>query len=149
MELISILSRVELFDGLNEDELQKVAAICEKREYPTGSVITHQGEPGDELFVIWDGLVEVILRESSPSEDQPKTVVNLGQGQVFGEMALVDFGPRSATIRVISNTAVLQAIPRDAFLALCDENHRVGYIVMRNMAADLSFKLRHQHLASR
>ena len=149
MDLVSILSQVELFDGLNEPELQKVAAICERRDYAAGDIITHQGETGDELFVIWDGLVEVVLRESAATDLQPRTVVNLGQGQVFGEMALVDFGPRSATVRVISKRATLQSIPRDAFLALCDENHRMGYVVMRNMAADLSFKLRHQHLASR
>jgi CRP-like cAMP-binding protein len=63
-------------------------------------------------------------------------------------MALVDRGPRSATVRAISEKTVVQVIHREAFEKLCDENYHLGYIVMRNIAADLSFKLRHQHLTN-
>jgi hypothetical protein len=50
---------------------------------------------------------------------------------------------------VVSDTARLQAIRRDDFLTVCEEHHRVGFVVMRNIAADLSFKLRHQNLMGR
>ncbi len=76
-----------------------------------------------------------------------QAVVQLGDGQIVGEMALVDRGPRSATVRVVSDGAVLQVISAGDFLRLCDEDHQLGYLVMRNMAADLSFKLRHRNLA--
>ncbi|NIM22482.1 MAG: cyclic nucleotide-binding domain-containing protein, partial [Candidatus Latescibacteria bacterium] len=102
-----------------------------------GEIVAKQGDTGDELFVIWEGLVEVV-HEETPEDPAPRTVVNLGQGQVFGEMALVDFGPRSATVRVISEQATLQAIPREAFLEVCETFNHLGYVVMRNMAADLS-----------
>ncbi len=111
-------------------------------------VLTTQGEPGDELYVICDGFVEV-LRSETPSDPSPRAVVNLGQGQIVGEMSLVDLGPRSATVRTISEKTVVQVIQRDDFERLCDENYHLGYTVMRNIAADLSFKLRHQNLASR
>lgn len=148
MNLSETLSQVELFEGLDADELDRIATICEERSLQSGDVVTKQGEAGDELFVIWDGLVEVV-HEETPQDPAPRTVVNLGQGQVFGEMALVDFGPRSATVRVISDTATLQAIPREAFLDMTEAHNHLGYVVMRNMAADLSFKLRHQHLIGR
>jgi CRP-like cAMP-binding protein len=148
MDLVSGLRRVELFAGLNDAELADVASICEERTYKTGDHITGQGDPGDLLFIIVDGLVEVI-RASAEGDTAPKTVVHLGQGQVIGEMALVDLGPRSATIRVISDDAILHAIHHDRFLKLCEERHHLGYVVMRNLAADLSFKLRHQHMAGR
>lgn len=148
MTLSETLSQVELFEGLKPDELDQIAAICEERTIAAGQVVAKQGDVGDELFVIWEGLVEVI-HEETPEDPAPRTVVNLGQGQVFGEMALVDFGPRSATVRVISDNAILQAIPREAFLEVCESHQHLGYVVMRNMAADLSFKLRHQHLIGR
>lgn len=148
MSLSETLSQVELFEGLEPDELDKIAAIFEERTVAAGEVVAKQGDAGDELFVIWEGLVEVV-HEETPEDPAPRTVVNLGQGQVFGEMALVDFGPRSATVRVISENAILQVIPRAAFLEVCESHHHLGYVVMRNMAADLSFKLRHQHLIGR
>ncbi len=148
MGLLEVLGNVELFDGITPDELEAVSKICRERSYHTGDVLTTQGEPGDELYVICDGFVEV-LRSETLSDPSPRTVVNLGQGQIVGEMALVDLGPRSATVRTISEKTVVQVIQRDDFERLCGENYHLGYIVMRNIAADLSFKLRHQHLASR
>lgn len=148
MDLAKVLSQVELFDGLTAPELEQIAAICQERSYRAGEVVTHQGATGDELYVIWEGLVEVV-HAGSPQDPEPRTMVNLGQGQVFGEMALVDFGPRSATVRVVSEAAKVQAIPREDFLRVCEQHHRVGFVVMRNIAADLSFKLRHQNLMGR
>ena len=64
-------------------------------------------------------------------------------------MALIDQGPRSATVRAIVEPTKVQVIKREAFEKLCMENNRIGYIVMRNLAADLSFKLRHHNLSER
>jgi CRP-like cAMP-binding protein len=148
MDLLAVLGNVELFDGITPYELEAVSKICRERSYHAGDVLTTQGEPGDEFYVICDGLVEVLLSQT-PSDPSPRAVVNLGRGQIVGEMALVDLGPRSATVRTISEKAVVQVIKRDDFERLCNENYHLGYIVMRNIAIDLSFKLRHQHLASR
>jgi CRP-like cAMP-binding protein len=149
MEVVQILKRVELFDGLTPQELESIAELCREEAYESGEVIAKQGDQGDKLYVICEGFVEVLLG-GTPSDESPRTVVNLGRGQIVGEMALVDHGPRSATVRAIADDeTVVQAIQRDAFDALCERNHHLGYVVMRNMAADLSFKLRHRHLASR
>lgn len=148
MDLSSILSKVELFEGLSEQELADVARICKPREFRAGQVITTQGESGGEMFVIADGFVEVLVSTSGQAP-APRTVVHLGRGQLFGEMALVDYGPRSATVRSIADHTLIQTIDRDDFNRLCETNHHLGFIVMRNMAADLSFKLRHYHLTGR
>ncbi len=74
-------------------------------------------------------------------------MVHLGPGQIVGEMSLVDRGPRSATVRALTDGTLLYALGRQAFLDLCQANHHLGYVVMRNMAADLSFKLRHRMLS--
>jgi CRP/FNR family cyclic AMP-dependent transcriptional regulator len=148
MDLLSVLSKVELFDGLTPQELSDVARICTEHEYRAGQVITTQGETGGELYVIADGFVEVVVSPSGQNP-APRTVVHLGRGQLFGEMALVDYGPRSATVKSIADHTLIQVIDRDDFNRLCEADNHLGYVVMRNMAADMSFKLRHYHLTGR
>jgi CRP-like cAMP-binding protein len=108
-----------------------------------------QGAAGDEVILISDGLVEVTVGEHGQGDLPPHTVVNLGGGQLVGEMSLVDHGPRSASVRCITETCSAFVIERDAFEQLCAANHRIGMVVYRNLAADMSFKLRHRHLTRR
>lgn len=141
--LKEILRGVELFDGLSDGDLEQVASLCQEREIERGELLVKEGDSGDELFIITNGFVEVLL------ETPRRVVVNLGKGQITGEMALVDGGPRSATLRAISEPTIVQVIHRSDFDELCDNNTRLGYIVFRNLAADLSFKLRHRNLSER
>lgn len=143
VDIRELLQNVELFDGLGDDDLEEVSTLCSQRIYKKGELLVTQGEIGSELFIINQGLVEVMVRGRS----DPRVVVNLGVGQLIGEMSLVDRGPRSATVRAIHNPTIVQVIQHDAFHDLCQHNTRIGYIVMLNLAADLSFKLRHRHLS--
>jgi CRP-like cAMP-binding protein len=148
MDPRAVLKDVELFEGVTDDELQAIAKICQEQTFQAGDTITSQGERGDTLYLIHEGLVEVI-RSATLTDPSPRAVINLGKGQLFGEMALVDHGPRSATVRALAKKTVVHVIRRDDFDKLCESNHHLGYIVMRNIAADLSFKLRHRHFVSR
>ena len=141
MDVKALLKNVELFAGLAENDLDEVAALCHQHVFNAGDVLAVQGEPGDELFIIADGLVEVIVR----GQDAPRVVVNLGSGQLIGEMSLVDQGRRSATLRAAQSPTRVYAIPYRDFRDLCEQNTRIGYRVMLNLAADLSFKLRQRH----
>lgn len=143
MDIKELLESVELFDGLIDEDLIEVAALCEQRRLQDGDVLARQGEKGKELFIVSEGLVEVTVREKT----YPRVVVNLGAGQLIGEMSLVDHGPRSATVRAIHTPTVVQVIQHDEFLDLFEKNTRIGYLVMSNLAADLSFKLRHRNLS--
>jgi CRP/FNR family transcriptional regulator/CRP/FNR family cyclic AMP-dependent transcriptional regulator len=145
MNTVELLKGVEMFEGLSEQELRRIAGICREAKYAKGQIVTSQGEAGDEMFIVRDGLVEVTVGEVG---EGPRTVVNLGTGQVVGEMALVDRGPRSATVRCVTD-ATLNVIERDAFENLCQSDAQIGMVVYRNLAADLSFKLRHRHLSRR
>ncbi len=147
MDVYQLLEEVDLFAGLLEDELQLVAEICHERQFKGGELLAAEGQQGDRMYVITEGFVEVLLE--SPPDRQARVIINLGPGQLIGEMALLDQGPRSASIRAISDPTIVQAIERDDFEALCLENTHIGYIVMRNLAVDLSFKLRHRNLAER
>ena len=139
---VQILKRVELFNGLSNSELEAVAAICRERRLNPSEVIARQGEPGDEFYIITDGFVEIV------SEGKPeKVIVHLGKGQSIGEMSLIDQGPRSATMRAAGEPAIVQTITQTDFDKLCNQDTRIGYVVMRNIAADLSFKLRQRNLS--
>ncbi len=143
-DLIKLLKTVELFEGLSDEQLRRLAEISREERYERGDEIFAQGDEGDKVYIIRRGQVEVVIDRRSGA---PRSQIYLGQGQIFGEMALVDMGPRSATVRCIRDGTVLDVIKRGDFIRLCEEDTAIGYIVMRNMAADLSFKLRHYNLA--
>ncbi len=144
MELIKLLRRVEIFTGLTEEQLAKLASVFEERTLQKDEVLFLQGDIGDALYLVQEGFVVVILESSGRSSG--RTLIQLGPGQSVGEMALVDRGPRSATVRAVADGTRVARISFEAFEALCEEEPEIGYRVMRNIAADLSFKLRHQHL---
>jgi CRP-like cAMP-binding protein len=148
-----LLERSELFAGLTSDQIERVAALGREIEYQSGEAIVREGEASDEIYVVREGMVEVLVSEgtipdvSGPPQMMP--IVQLGPGQTFGEMALVDRGARSATIRCVKDGTRLYVLPRGELLALCDSDPRIGYLLMRNVASDLSFKLRHRNLRVR
>ncbi len=144
MDTVELLKGVDIFEGLTDHELKRIAGVCREAKFAKGQIVTTQGEEGEEMYIVRDGLVEVTVGETS----EPRTVVNLGTGQVVGEMALVDRGPRSATARCVTD-ATLNVIQREAFEKLCQSDTQIGMVVYRNLAADLSFKLRHRHLSRR
>ncbi len=143
MELLDLIRNVEIFRGLTDAELQEIVNICQSQQLKGGENLVEEGDIGEEFYLITGGSVEVILGANQPS---PKTVLHMGAGQLIGEMALIDHGRRSATVRAIEDPTTVQMIRNNDFLELCNRNARVGFVVMRNMAADLSFKLRHLNL---
>jgi CRP-like cAMP-binding protein len=149
MEIVRLLRGVPIFEGLDEAELNRVAGICREATFAKGEVVTTQGAEGTEMYVIKSGLLEVRVGQLGTGLLPPHTVVNLGDGQVVGEMSLVDHGPRSATVRCATTECHVLVIERGAFEQLCAADHHIGLQVYRNLAADLSFKLRHRHLAQR
>ena len=144
MAITDLLRSVALFSGLHDRELEAVAGICQQKDFPAGSVIIKQGEMGHELYIIQKGQVDIVVM-GGPAPETP--VVVLGKGQIMGEMSLLDMGYRSATARAATPTTV-QIVKRPEFIDLCDRDHYIGYQVMRNLAADLSFKLRQRNLAT-
>jgi CRP-like cAMP-binding protein len=149
MDMVSIdlLKRVSIFSGLSDEQLMRIANLCREVTHSKGDTIVREKEPSSDLYIIREGTVEVAL--GTPSMPGPTPIIHLGKGQIFGEVALVDRGLRSATVNAVTDNTVLYAIRRDDFIKLCDEDTYIGYIVMGNVAADLSFKLRHYNLAWR
>ena len=76
-------------------------------------------------------------------------MTELRQGQITGEVALVDEGTRSATVQVSEDNIYLLKIPRERLMLLCDSYPELGYKLMKNLAADLAFKVRNTDLTIR
>lgn len=143
MELVQILKGVDLFNGLNTDQLQRLVSISQREVYDADAVIFQQGAPGDKMYVVMSGQVELRFEDGKGSN---QAALYLGSGQIFGEMALLDQGTRSATIIAVQDGTELYAISSSDFIVLCSTDTSIGYVMMRNMALDLSFKLRHKNL---
>jgi CRP-like cAMP-binding protein len=149
---IDSLRRVEILSGLTDEQLARVASICQVVTLQTKEDVVREGDPSNDMYVIHRGSVEIVLSKNRVTPEMlsvpgPQTIVSLGQGQVFGEMALIDHGPRSATVRCTADDALLYRIQSNDFERLCEQDTDIGYKVMRNIAADLSFKLRHSNLS--
>ena len=147
-EVSSFLKRLDIFNGLSDQDLAKVAHLCVPVEFKAGDLIVSIGEPAHHFYLVREGTVEITTQPGVQPARQPSgegVRLTLGQGQMFGEMGLVDRGSRSATARALSDVA-LYVVDCDAFLALSEQLPILGYQVMRNIAADLSFKLRQRNL---
>lgn len=154
--IAAILSITELFDNLTETQLDLVAAICESGTYQPGDVLVQEHDSSDDLYVIVRGGVEVLMdptlvgtADVEQDSVEPVVLTELRQGQVFGEVALVDQGIRSATIRVSQENTQVLRIPRQRLMLLCDTYPELGYRLMKNVAADLAFKIRSTDLTVR
>ncbi|RME06514.1 MAG: cyclic nucleotide-binding domain-containing protein [Anaerolineae bacterium] len=142
MNLAKTLGQIEIFHGLAQDELEQVARLCETRTLKQGEVLVNAGDVGDEFYLLTEGSVSIQL----PTPTGSRPIIHLGKGQVVGELALLDQGVRAATVQANETPTTVQVINNQKFLQLCEENNHIGYIVMRNLAIDLSVKLRHYNL---
>jgi CRP-like cAMP-binding protein len=141
MDLLTLMRQVELFRGLTAEQIEKLGGIFASEHFSKGAEIFAQGDSGDKMYIIGRGQVEVSVQSS---DGQAHAMVYLGRGQVVGEMALIDSGRRSASVFAADDDTVVYSVPTDKFTGLCRENTAIGYVMMRNLAQDLSFKLRHR-----
>jgi CRP/FNR family transcriptional regulator, cyclic AMP receptor protein len=141
--MLQLFRRVHLFNGLNDAELTQIAEQCVIQKFASGDVIVRQNTTGDDVYFVEKGAIEVFVE----GLDDERVLVVLGEGQVFGEMALIGHGYRSASGRAGKNGCQLRLLKSAQFNDLCLSNKNIGYVVMRNLALDLAFKLRHRNLA--
>ncbi len=121
-EVVQALGRTVFFNGLDEVELQRLAGIARERALPAGAVLFDQGDESDGLYVVLSGIVRIYLT----SDDGREATINLAEeGEVIGEMALLDGLPRSAGAAGLTDTRLLY-IGRDPFLALVDTSSRLA-----------------------
>ncbi len=144
----AFLRNIPLFTGLDEGQLDKITHIIVERIVESETPIIHDGEKGEELFILLDGEVEVsktlLLKVGGRGLHQrDKSLLRLRGSDYafFGEMAIfTDDAERSASVTAKSR-CVVAVISRDRFFALAETDPGIGYHVLKNLIGILSRRL--------
>ncbi|EFO80132.1 cyclic nucleotide-binding protein [Oscillochloris trichoides DG-6] len=148
-QIVEYLRRVVIFGGLTDEDILQLASLCRVQKMAPNQVVFNEGDDGDEMMVIIEGCVRVsLMTRTAQGTMTPSTINMLYSGQSFGEMVLLGGATRSATVICVDPCVFLVIRERD-FAALCEKSPRIGYKVMRNLASDLSYKLRSSNLLLR
>jgi CRP/FNR family transcriptional regulator, cyclic AMP receptor protein len=142
----ALFQKIFLFQDIKEDELHRVLERTSLREFPAGTVIIQEGEPGDSLFIMAAGEVEItkeltlVLDEDTPKE---RVMIRLKaeDGVYFGEMALLESETRSATVTALTDCSLLELHQKD-FLELIEQHPAMGIKLLLRLAQILSRHLR-------
>ena len=124
-----ILKSVPIFSGLDRRHLKRLSKLMVERRFGSGDVIMKEGDQAAGFFVITAGKVEVVRGASG---DRPEVLNTLGPGEFFGEMALFEGFPRSATVRTLGDTECL-AMTRWDFRAELAGNAEIALAVLETV----------------
>jgi signal transduction histidine kinase len=127
------LTESNLFSGLPPAELLRLGRLAAELSYPAGACIFQEGEPGDAIYVVKSGWVQISARTES---GQRLMLSRILPGEIFGEMAVLDAQPRSATASVEEPTVVYR-IPREELLGLIETSPKLALAVMRAISLRL------------
>ncbi len=121
------------FRALSPEEVDALAAVAEAREYPAGTVICHEGKVEHVFYIVETGQVAITQRLEDGDE---RTVGVQGPGYFFGEIALLENRPRSASVRTLADSRMLEITEED-FKAMVDRNPGAALAVLRGVINNL------------
>lgn len=148
------LSKISIFQNLSPEISKKIKSMLETVEFAPGQTIFSQGDPGDALYMIVEGEVEIVKFLShrpkiltQTAEAGEKLIATLGAGDFFGEMALLEEAPRSATARAKGyenpkGNLTLLKIDREKFWKLVQSDAKIAFQTLLPLAKTLSDRLR-------
>ena len=140
------LARVPLFERLSGGELEKLAKLTSRKQFPSHTAVFFQDDPSDSLYVVLSGSAKV-FRTSEDGRDRIMTTLRVGDA--FGELAMIEGQPRSATVETLEPTELL-SLSRKDFARFAGEHPDFLYKLLQSMCErvrkinedvlDLSFK---------
>ena len=133
----AFLQEQALFGGFSDEDLAVVVPLLEEERFPAGHEIVREGEVGDRLYFIVSGSVEVMKQ----TEKGERKISELGPGDEFGEMELIDIHPRSATVRALEPVVTLSLTNRN-LLRLYHEHLELFSRLLLNLAREISRRFR-------
>ncbi|HOB33450.1 MAG TPA: cyclic nucleotide-binding domain-containing protein, partial [Verrucomicrobiota bacterium] len=133
--IIALLRTLPVFNGLGDGDLGKIARLFSQKLYRPGETVFSKGELSHEACVVMRGQVDIYL------EANGKPIASVGNGAIVGEQAFLDGAARNA-FAIAAQPSILLIIQRPAFQRLIQSEPHLGMAIMRNIAIDVSNKLR-------
>jgi CRP/FNR family cyclic AMP-dependent transcriptional regulator len=138
VEKLIALKSVDFFDRTSDQVLAELATILIEVDVPAGTPVFAKGDRGDSMYIIVDGRVRV--------HDGDREIAALGEGNFFGEMALLDTVARSASVTAVEETRLLQ-MDQEPFYVLLEDHSEVGRRIMQVLTGRLRLLMEEQSRA--
>jgi CRP-like cAMP-binding protein len=126
-EIVELLQRVPLFEELGADELEPVARVAVPRSYPRGVRVFHEGDSSDACYIVRSGDLRV-TREHS--DGRAIALATLGSGDIFGELAMLDGGTRSASVETLDDCELLALPAADMRRVIAEHGEIAAKLIM-------------------
>lgn len=139
---MQMLRQLEIFSDLDAPDVSRLENLFRERKYDAETVIFSEGDAGTSMMIVVSGTVRI---SQKPDADSEEALILLKSGMVFGEMALLEELPRTATA-IAHTPVVLLEISREDFLADIEEHPGYGVRILMKLARTLSSRLRETDL---
>lgn len=136
-QIILFLLETPMFGDLDGAELSRIVHIMQVQRLREGQLLFEEGKPGDAWYVLYDGAVEVVKDDGGGES----VIAVFGPRTCFGEMAILDGSPRSATVQASAASTVFR-FPREDFLRLIEDDNIAAYKLVFQMAKVLASRQR-------
>ena len=138
---LNLLSTVDVFMGLEDHELEHMQRTAQEVSLPSDTIIFRQGDKGDKMYLVIQGIIEIWKSEGHDLKGS--RLARLKQGEIFGEMALFDKEPRSATaVTSIARETKIWVWDEKDLIKLIQEHPQVGTKLLTNFLKKVSTRLR-------
>jgi signal transduction histidine kinase len=127
-----VLRTLPLFQDFSDEDIERLCRVSRREEVPAGHVLMTEGSPGDGLYIVLEGTLEVTKREG----DHEVVLAQRGDGEFLGEMSLLESAPRSASVRAIEKSELLVIDPA-AFRRLLEGSPSAATTLLRTVAGRL------------
>ena len=139
--IIDVLKEVPVFEELSRREIQNIARIAYQRHYNAGEVIIHEGQNAAGMYIMVDGQAEVT---KALEDDTILHLTTLENGELFGDVGLLDSSPRTASVKATRNSSVIGFF-RPELLELMSSNPRLASKVIFKLGQILTARFRFMH----
>jgi uncharacterized membrane protein len=135
MRPAELLAQISLFQGLSDDDREALAARLAEKTFKAGDIVFSQGEAGASMYVVQSGAVQIYL--PSKDKDMPPVVLkDVRTGEFFGELAIFDDKPRSASVRALVDTVLLE-LTREELAEHLGRSRTAAMTILAEMAERL------------
>ncbi|MDK9700974.1 MAG: cyclic nucleotide-binding domain-containing protein [bacterium] len=140
MDVRGLLEGARLLKGMSESQITAIGNLAQKVHFSRGEKIILEDGRDRDFYIVAEGKVSITLFVPG-SLDRMESIISLRAGQIFGEFAVIDGAPRSASVQADTEVAVFRFHAEDV-IKLCETDFEFGYRLMHNLGAILASRIR-------